>query len=238
MKPTINLRLDIFSHATDFSVRPLSPSIFCPSRVWPWRCVMACPTVNWLWPSLCWWTWLEESPCWWGSSLHWRSKGRTSETYWSTLVWNHWCIVGYQWSGIGGFWPEPSSSGALLVLASLAGWVLWYSGNIEGLTSRKELGHIGSAVDRLARNLSRKMRTYRGQYWSNGRTSWFFTFVSINRSYFPAFQKRQTTFWQVLFLYIRSCWISVSFFTNKNKFIKCVFFGFHKQNTRTMIILK
>ncbi|TWW65516.1 transmembrane protein 238a [Takifugu rubripes] len=55
-------------------------------------------------------------------------------------------------------------TGALLVLASLAGWVLWYSGNIEGLTSRKELGHIGSAVDRLARNISRKMRTYRGQY--------------------------------------------------------------------------
>ncbi|XP_057684649.1 transmembrane protein 238a [Corythoichthys intestinalis] len=52
-------------------------------------------------------------------------------------------------------------SGALLVLMSLAGWVLWYSGNIEGLTSKKELGHVGSAVDRLARNLSRKILTYR-----------------------------------------------------------------------------
>lgn len=57
-----------------------------------------------------------------------------------------------------------TSSGALLVLVSLAGWVLWYSGNIEGLTSRKELGHIGSAVDRLARNLSRNMRTHRGHH--------------------------------------------------------------------------
>lgn len=99
-EPTINLRLNIFSHTTDFSIRPLSSSIFCPSRVWPWRCVMACPTVNWLWPLLCWWTWLEEPPCWWGSSLHWRSEGRTSETYWSTLVWNHWCIVGCGSSGI------------------------------------------------------------------------------------------------------------------------------------------
>ncbi|TKS88843.1 Transmembrane protein 238 [Collichthys lucidus] len=52
-------------------------------------------------------------------------------------------------------------TGALFVLMSLAGWVLWYSGNIDGLTTRKELGHIGSAVDRLARNLSRKIRTYR-----------------------------------------------------------------------------
>ncbi|KAG7500259.1 hypothetical protein JOB18_013370 [Solea senegalensis] len=54
-------------------------------------------------------------------------------------------------------------TGALFVLMSLGGWVLWYSGNIEGLTSKKELGHIGSAVDRLARNLSRKIRTYRGR---------------------------------------------------------------------------
>ncbi|KAF7653314.1 hypothetical protein LDENG_00084940 [Lucifuga dentata] len=52
-------------------------------------------------------------------------------------------------------------TGALLVLMSLCGWVLWYSGNIEGLTPRRELGHISSAVDRLARNLSRKMRTVR-----------------------------------------------------------------------------
>lgn len=55
-------------------------------------------------------------------------------------------------------------AGALLVLMSMAGWVLWYSGNIEGLRSKKELGHISSAVDRLARNLSRKIRTYRGQH--------------------------------------------------------------------------
>lgn len=54
-------------------------------------------------------------------------------------------------------------AGALFVLMSLAGWVLWYSGNIDGLTTKKELGHIGSAVDRLARNLSRKIRTYRTQ---------------------------------------------------------------------------
>ncbi|KAI9536149.1 hypothetical protein NQZ68_036247 [Dissostichus eleginoides] len=52
-------------------------------------------------------------------------------------------------------------TGALFVVMSLAGWVLWYSGNIEGLTSKKEVGHIGSAVDRLARNLSRKIRVYR-----------------------------------------------------------------------------
>ncbi|XP_041867680.1 transmembrane protein 238a [Melanotaenia boesemani] len=51
-------------------------------------------------------------------------------------------------------------SGVLLVVASLAGWVLWYSGNIEGLTQKKELGHISTAVDQLARNLSRKIRTY------------------------------------------------------------------------------
>ncbi|KAK2920692.1 transmembrane protein 238a [Channa argus] len=52
-------------------------------------------------------------------------------------------------------------TGALLVIMSLAGWVTWYSGNIEGLTSKKELGQISSAVDRLARTLSRKIRTYR-----------------------------------------------------------------------------
>ncbi|XP_017283168.1 transmembrane protein 238-like [Kryptolebias marmoratus] len=55
-------------------------------------------------------------------------------------------------------------SGALLVVASLAGWVLWYSGNIEGLTEQKKLGHISSAVDRLARNLSRKIRTIRSHH--------------------------------------------------------------------------
>lgn len=50
-------------------------------------------------------------------------------------------------------------TGALLVLMSLAGWVIWYSGNIEGLTSQKELGGpVGDAVDRLARSLSRRIR--------------------------------------------------------------------------------
>lgn len=50
-------------------------------------------------------------------------------------------------------------TGALLVLLSLAGWVIWYSGNLEGLTSQKELGGaVGSAVDRLARRLSRRIR--------------------------------------------------------------------------------
>ncbi|CAG6015222.1 unnamed protein product [Menidia menidia] len=50
-------------------------------------------------------------------------------------------------------------SGALLVLFSLAGWVMWYSGNIEGLTSKKELsGAMVGAMDRLARSLSRKIR--------------------------------------------------------------------------------
>lgn len=50
-------------------------------------------------------------------------------------------------------------TGALLVLMSLAGWVMWYSGNIEGLTSKKELGGaVGGAVDRLARTLSRRIR--------------------------------------------------------------------------------
>uniref|UniRef100_A0AAQ4P7Q2 Transmembrane protein 238 n=2 Tax=Gasterosteus aculeatus aculeatus TaxID=481459 RepID=A0AAQ4P7Q2_GASAC len=50
-------------------------------------------------------------------------------------------------------------SGALLLLMSLAGWVMWYSGNIEGLTSKKDLGGIvNGAMDRLARSLSRKIR--------------------------------------------------------------------------------
>ncbi|XP_026999589.1 transmembrane protein 238a [Tachysurus fulvidraco] len=52
-------------------------------------------------------------------------------------------------------------TGVLLVLMSLGGWVMWYSGNIEGLTASKEMGHIGNAVDRIARTLSRKMRTHR-----------------------------------------------------------------------------
>ncbi|MED6248943.1 hypothetical protein ATANTOWER_007298 [Ataeniobius toweri] len=50
-------------------------------------------------------------------------------------------------------------SGALLVLFSMAGWVLWYSGNIEGLHLQKDLnGGMGSAVDRLAHTLSRRIR--------------------------------------------------------------------------------
>ncbi|KAF6735118.1 Transmembrane protein 238 [Oryzias melastigma] len=50
-------------------------------------------------------------------------------------------------------------SGALLILFSMAGWVIWYSGNIEGLTSKKELGWgMSSAVDSLARSVSRRMR--------------------------------------------------------------------------------
>ncbi|KAM9416133.1 visinin-like [Salvelinus alpinus] len=35
------------------------------------------------------------------------------------------------------------------------------SGNIDGLASSKELGHIGTTVDRLARTLSRKMHIHR-----------------------------------------------------------------------------
>lgn len=49
-------------------------------------------------------------------------------------------------------------SGALLLLLSMAGWVTWYSGNIEGLTSKKELRTMGGALDRLARSLSRRIR--------------------------------------------------------------------------------
>uniref|UniRef100_A0A8C6SIS2 Transmembrane protein 238a n=1 Tax=Neogobius melanostomus TaxID=47308 RepID=A0A8C6SIS2_9GOBI len=53
-------------------------------------------------------------------------------------------------------------TGALLVLMSLAGWVIWYSGNLEGLRSHKELeGAIDGAVDRIARNLSRRIRLHR-----------------------------------------------------------------------------
>ncbi|XP_031155435.1 transmembrane protein 238-like [Sander lucioperca] len=50
-------------------------------------------------------------------------------------------------------------SGALLVLLSLAGWVMWYSGNIEGLTYKKEFGKtVGGAIDCLALSLSRRIR--------------------------------------------------------------------------------
>ena len=55
-------------------------------------------------------------------------------------------------------------SGALLVLFSMAGWVIWYSGNIEGLATSKKLeGTMGHAFDRLARNLSRRIRMPRSQ---------------------------------------------------------------------------
>ncbi|XP_031150579.1 transmembrane protein 238a isoform X1 [Sander lucioperca] len=80
-------------------------------------------------------------------------------------------------------------SGALFMLMSLAGWVLWYSGNIEGLTSKSELGHIGSAVDRLARNLSRKIRTYRANTYSGSLNAFQFksllmpVFVGIHTRY-------------------------------------------------------
>lgn len=49
-------------------------------------------------------------------------------------------------------------SGVLLVLMSMVGWVMWYSGNIEGLRLVKDPGHKRSAVDRLARSLSRRIR--------------------------------------------------------------------------------
>lgn len=55
-------------------------------------------------------------------------------------------------------------TGALFVLMSMGGWVIWYSGNIEGLTPKKERrGPMGGAVDRVARNLSRKIRMPRSQ---------------------------------------------------------------------------
>ncbi|KAI4877314.1 hypothetical protein NFI96_002511 [Prochilodus magdalenae] len=53
-------------------------------------------------------------------------------------------------------------SGALLVLLSMVGWVMWYSGNIEGISSAKDLGdYKAGAVDRLARSLSQRIRTSR-----------------------------------------------------------------------------
>lgn len=52
-------------------------------------------------------------------------------------------------------------SGMLLVLMSMVGWVMWYSGNIEGLSLLKDLGYKPSAVDRLARSLSRRIRKSR-----------------------------------------------------------------------------
>lgn len=49
-------------------------------------------------------------------------------------------------------------SGALLVLLSMGGWLMWYSGNIEGLTSEEEPTHKHNAVERFARTLSRRIR--------------------------------------------------------------------------------
>ncbi|KAK3551220.1 hypothetical protein QTP70_013834 [Hemibagrus guttatus] len=49
-------------------------------------------------------------------------------------------------------------SGVVLVLMSMVGWVMWYSGNIEGLSLTKDLGYKRNAVDRLARTLSRRIR--------------------------------------------------------------------------------
>ncbi|XP_063054987.1 transmembrane protein 238-like [Engraulis encrasicolus] len=49
-------------------------------------------------------------------------------------------------------------SGALLLLISMGGWVIWYSGNIDGLAVGKELTYKPSAVDRVARTLSRRIR--------------------------------------------------------------------------------
>lgn len=220
IEPTIKLRLDIFSHTTDFSIRPLSSVHLLSLQS---LAMALCDGLSHCKLALAFAVLMDVvggTALLMGVFAPLEIKGQDFGdllvyTGMKSLMHCGMSVVGDRFGPVLGFcgWPDPSSSGALLVLASLAGWVLWYSGNIEGLTSRKELGHIGSAVDRLARNLSRKMRTYRGQYWSNGRTSWFFTFVSINRSYFPAFQKRQTSFWQVLFLYIRSCWISMSFFS-------------------------
>ncbi|MCI4374475.1 hypothetical protein PGIGA_G00006510 [Pangasianodon gigas] len=48
-------------------------------------------------------------------------------------------------------------SGVLLVLLSMVGWVIWYSGNIEGLHLTKDLGYKRSTVDRLAHSLSRRI---------------------------------------------------------------------------------
>ncbi|XP_028831378.1 transmembrane protein 238a [Denticeps clupeoides] len=54
-------------------------------------------------------------------------------------------------------------TGALLILMSMGGWVMWYSGNIEGLAFGKELGYRRTVVDRIARTLSRRIRrTHRG----------------------------------------------------------------------------
>lgn len=49
-------------------------------------------------------------------------------------------------------------SGAVLVLMSMGAWIMWYSGNIDGLIPGKELTPKRNAVDRLARTLSRRVR--------------------------------------------------------------------------------
>lgn len=49
-------------------------------------------------------------------------------------------------------------SGAVLMLMSIGAWIMWYSGNIEGLLSGKEPTHKHYAVDLLARTLSRRIR--------------------------------------------------------------------------------
>ena len=55
-------------------------------------------------------------------------------------------------------------SGALLLLMSMWGWVIWYSGNIEGLTSKTDRsGGMGGAMDRFSRRVSRKIRVPRSQ---------------------------------------------------------------------------
>lgn len=66
------------------------------------------------------------------------------------------------------WWICVLRSGALFLLVSLAGWVLWYSGNIEGLSlaDDKKQGHISYAVDRIARTLSRKIRSHRYHSWA------------------------------------------------------------------------
>lgn len=66
------------------------------------------------------------------------------------------------------WWICVLCSGALFLLVSLAGWVLWYSGNIEGLSlaDDKKQGHISYAVDRIARTLSRKIRSHRYRSWA------------------------------------------------------------------------
>ncbi|KAK9960568.1 hypothetical protein ABG768_008417 [Culter alburnus] len=49
-------------------------------------------------------------------------------------------------------------SGAVLVLMSMGAWIMWYSGNIDGLIPEKEMTPKRNAVDRLARTLSRRVR--------------------------------------------------------------------------------